>query len=83
MSRSPEGGRGPFPDPRQACFVLSTQGPSGGPSPARPSEHFSGLPGQVTKELSYWERRGPCEMHFASLGGLPGGGVRAPPRGLD
>lgn len=42
-------GAGPLLGRRQACFVLSARGPSG-PSPARPSEHFSGLPVRVTEE---------------------------------
>lgn len=52
-------GRGLSACPRQACFVLSTQGPSW------PSHYFSGLPGRVAKGGSCWKMPGPWERHWA------------------
>ena len=59
FGRQPRGGRGLSACPRQACFVLSTQGPFW------PSRYFSGLPGQVAKGGSYWKMPGPWERHWA------------------
>ena len=59
FGRQPRGGRGLSACPRQACFVLSTQGPSW------PSQYFSGLPGRVAKGGSYWKMPGPWERHWA------------------